>query len=122
MERAGARTVRAGVAVRAMGGALGRPAQKLNVGALGNDGNRIEGHAVGIVQHVAGDLLQPLAQAIVAIADLLLQFVQAGCCRHLFPQYSHMILNAKPRLLNVGHPTGSKNETETSVISSPEIP
>jgi hypothetical protein len=31
-----------------------------------------------------------------------------------------MILNAKPRLLNVGHPSGSKNETEASVISSPE--
>lgn len=57
-----------------------------HVGALGNDGNRIKRHAVGIVQHVAGDLLQPLAQAIVAIADLLLQFVQAGCCRHVIPQ------------------------------------
>ena len=50
--------------------------RRRHVGALGNDGNRIKGHAIGIIQHIA----------IVAIADLLLQLVQAGCCRHLIPQ------------------------------------
>ncbi len=57
-----------------------------HIGTLGNDRNRIKRHTVRIIQYIAGDLLQPLAQAIVAIADLLLQFVQAGCCRHVIPQ------------------------------------
>lgn len=39
--------VRAGGAVRAMGAALGRPAEKLNVGALGNVTPQLHVHVVG---------------------------------------------------------------------------
>ena len=56
-------------------------------GSFSNDGNRIKSHAIGIIQHIAGHLLQPLTQAIVAIADLLLQLVQAGCCCHFTSWY-----------------------------------
>jgi hypothetical protein len=36
--------------------------------------------------------------------------------------HSFMILNAKLRLLNAGRPSGLKNETEASRISTPEMP
>ena len=52
--------------------------RRLYAGAFGQHGQRFQGHGVGFVQHVAGDLLQPFAQRLVTDQDRRAQFLGGG--------------------------------------------